>query len=145
MDESVFFCLKPCLTKDYWGKAKKKRVAKSEIKDLPSPFPLLLPRKRLVSQLLYVVVNFPRCFRGWSGPLQPANAHYFANLKSWMTSDVAKLYSHETLHKKWSFTLRISSGNWNFNFCAVKEAAIWAKKQILFLDNAMCHSESMID
>ena len=95
-----FFCLRPCLTKDYWGKAKKKRVAKSEIKDLPSPFPLLLPGKRLVSQLLYVVVNFPGCFRGLSGPLQPANAHYFANLKSWMTSDVAKLNSHETLHKK---------------------------------------------
>ena len=90
MDKSGFFCLRPCLTKDYWGRAKKKRVAKSQINNLPSPFLLLLPGKRLVSQLLYAVVNFLRCFRGLSGPLQPGNAHYFTNLKSWMTSDVSQ-------------------------------------------------------
>ena len=145
MDESVFFLFKALLDKRLLGESKKEKGCKKWNQRFTIPFSLIAAWEKISKPVALWVVNFPCCFRGLSGPLQPANAHYFANLKSWKTSDVSKLYSHETLHKKWSFTLRISSGNWNFNFCAVKEAAIWAKKQILFLDNATCHSESMID
>ena len=65
----------------------------------------------------------PRCFRGLRDPSRPANVHYFSNPKSWMTSDVMlvvlKRFNRKLLFKQ--------------------------RKAILFLDNATCHPESIVD
>ena len=65
----------------------------------------------------------PRCFRGLKDPLRPANIHCFSNPKPWMTSDIM-LAVLKRFNRKLLFEQR---------------------KVILFLDNATCHPESMVD
>lgn len=65
----------------------------------------------------------PRCFKKLKDPSRPADVHYFANPKSWMTSEIMVAVLTR-LNRKLSSEKR---------------------KVILFLDNATCHPESMKD
>ena len=65
--------------------------------------------------------QLPRCFKKFQDTSRPANLHYFSNPKSWMTSEV------------------IEAPLVRFN----KKLAFEPRKVILFIDNAMCHPESM--
>ena len=64
----------------------------------------------------------PRCFRGLRDPSRPANVNYFSNPKSWTTSVI--LAELTRFNRKLLFEQRMV---------------------ILFLDNATCHPESMVD
>ena len=64
-----------------------------------------------------------RYFKGLRDASQPVNVHYFSNPKSWMMSDVM-LFVLKWFNRKLLFE---------------------QKKNILFLDNATCHLESMVD
>ena len=66
--------------------------------------------------------KLPRCFKKLKDPPRPVNVHYFSNLKSWMTSEV------------------MGAVLARFN----RKLILEDRKDILFLDNATCHPESMI-
>ena len=65
----------------------------------------------------------PRCFKKLKDKSRPFNVHYYANPKSWMTSEVMEAVLTK-LNRKLSAE---------------------GRKVILLLDNATCHPESFID
>ena len=121
MDDSGCF-FKALLDKVLLEKGKQARCGKKSKQRLNAAFFVNAAGEKVDQPIAIWKSKLPRCFKKFQDRSRPANVHYFSNLKSWTTSEVMEAVLAR------------------FN----RKLVFQDRKVIIFLDNAMCHPESMI-
>ena len=122
MDESGCF-FKALPDKGLVEKGKQAKGGKKSKQRLTVAFFVNAAGEKVDQPIVIWKSKLPRCFKKLKDPSRPVDVHYFSNPKSWMTSEV------------------MAAVLARFN----RKLLFEDRKVILFLDNATCHPESLID